>query len=275
MPILDFDDLFLQAANLRHTGRVNLAIKAYLDIARLAKSDDSRLQARAVHLAGVSAILAVLDAQSSYYRDATIYLEAALDGYQKLNDQASVGIILSDLGLCASAAGLGEKAEDYYRQSLTKLASHEASTEQAITFGRLGLLYIGQQKFEPAERFLNQALTIFRREPAAGFFHAATLLDMAKLNFVQDKIEEAIQDAQLGQSWFEADHEPEEFSYYQAEAAGLLVILHGLHQQKHQATSAYLRFSELTPIFDPLVTKRLNKKMETLVHLRQVFINTP
>jgi len=272
MPLVNFTDLFLQADNLRHTGQVNAAMAAYVDIARLAKTDDVRLQARAVRLAGVSATLAILDRQSSYYRDATNYLKAALAGYRDLSDPIKQGLVLSDLGSSATAAGQTAEAEDYYRQSLIILTKESATVELGVNYARLGLLYVAQQKLEAAQRFMDQALTILRREPTAGFFQASVLLDMAKLQFVESEFDQALTLLQEGQSWFEADHEPEMYTYYLAEAVGLSALLRAAAGQKRGAEKEYQHFSLLTRLFDPLVTERLKRKLEALAHLRETLL---
>lgn len=268
MPLVNYFSLFTQAGNFYHSGQVNAAIKAYLDIARLAKSDDARLQAKALHLAGESTILAILEPTSSYYRDALTYLRSARDGYTKLKDVNQVGLITAALGSAAAAAGLADEAEAQFRSAMLALGNRPNETARAIILAKMGLLYLAEGRFLQAEDFLLQALRILRVDPAASFFHAETLLDMAKLEFILDHMAEAISAAEEGQSWFDADHEPEVYTYYQAEAAALLAILYADHGDKKRAKTQYDRFTEFSVGFDPLVTKRFNKKLEALVRLR-------
>jgi tetratricopeptide (TPR) repeat protein len=269
MPLVNYFSLFTQAGNLYHSGQVNAAVKAYLDIARLAKTDDARLQAKALHLAGESTILAIMEPTSSYYRDALTYLRSAQEGYAKLKDANQVGLVTAALGSAAAAAGLADEAEARFRSAQLALGDRSNETARAIVFAKMGLLHLAQQRFPEAEQFLLQALHSLRLDPAASFFHAETLLDMAKFEFVRSHIDEAISAAEEGQSWFDADHEPEVYSYYQAEAAALLAILYADHDDKKRAKIQYDRFTQFSAGFDPLVTKRFNKKLEALARLHE------
>lgn len=272
MPLVNYFSLFTQAGNFYHSGQVNAAVRAYLDIARLAKTDDARLQAKALHLAGECTILAILDPTSSYYRDAQTYLRSARDGYAKLKDSSQVGLITAALGSAAAAAGLADEAQAQYRSAMLALGDPAPETPRAVITAKMGLLHLAQHRLEEAEQFLTQALQTLRSDPAASFTHAETLLDMAKLQFVRDNVAEAINLAEEGQSWFDADHEPEIYTYYQAEAAALLAIFTADHGDKKRAKSQYDQFVTFSGGFDPLVTKRLNKKLEALARLHE---NTP
>ena len=65
-----------KADHLRNSAKIEEAIKAYLELADISKqSEEFYYTARALHLAGVSAIASVSRSDSTNYRDAQIYFQ--------------------------------------------------------------------------------------------------------------------------------------------------------------------------------------------------------
>ncbi|HUD20921.1 MAG TPA: hypothetical protein VMQ44_02550 [Candidatus Saccharimonadales bacterium] len=267
MPPINFDNLFLQADNLRNNGQVDEAIKAYLAIAGMARdAKNIPVVARAVHMAGVSCKESVADANSSYYRDAKKYFEAAIILFKQLNDAAGLGAIYRDAAITADYASDAPVALENFQKSIEILnkVKDEVPAQLGITLVKLGLHYFKHDDLTAAEKFVYRGIQYLRQDPTAGFFNATALYDRARILYKQDKVTEAFEQAEESLSWFQADHGEEEFGRRKAQLHGLLAVLSQNLGHNEQAKTHLQEYQRYLSALDSLAAKVVEKDLNNL-----------
>ncbi len=265
MPLIDFDDLLIQADQLRDSARVDQAISAYQDIVQLATDDhETFFKARALHGAGVAAKESILDNNSSYYRDAMIFLTAAKELYRSLADQRMVGAVDRDMAICADYAADYPTALTYFQKAIATFERSDFFGELAITYDKIGRHFSKIGRLDEAKMFIDRALQIFKKEPTAGFFRATTLLDGAKVKFQLGRFEAALDQAKIALSWFQAEHPGKNYLRRQAELYGLISAIETELGENKAAIASYDRYRNLVKNFDPLAIKVVEQDLNGL-----------
>jgi tetratricopeptide (TPR) repeat protein len=262
---IDFENLFLQADNFRNSARVKEAIAAYEDIASLAQEEHMLdLQARALHMAGVSAKESVTDQKSSYYRDAQNYFDLATKIYQQIDDQVGLGDVYRDRAITADYAGDSVMAEEYFTKSLEILKQTEAVDHLAITYDKLGVHFFKLGQLNEAEEKINQALELVHQTPLAGFVLATILLDLARVLYKKGDFRGAKTRAEESLSWFEADHDQEKYDRRLAQLYSLMSLIQAQLNQDQSAKSFWQKYQNLLVSFDSEAIHVLQKDLENL-----------
>lgn len=265
MPLVNFDDLLLQADRLRDSAKTDESVRAYLDITRLASEQhETSYRARAFHMAGVAAMGAVTGKQSSYYRDAkTLYSEAE-KLYLQLGDKTGLGSLYRDMGVNADYASDYLNALPYFQKSIALLEVERAYGELAITYDKLGVHFYRLNKLEQAKQHIEKALRLFRQEPTQGFLRATTLLDLSRVLVRLGQLDEAYEQATESLGWFEAEHPGSSYTRRRCQLYGLLtVILSSMHRIK-EARRYSLLFEELLAQVDPYSAQVLKAEVQAV-----------
>lgn len=267
MPSVDFDDLLSQADRLRDSAEIDEAISAYKEIAQLATdAHETYFKARAWHSAGVSAKAAVINIDSSYYRDALNFFAHAEALYITLGDQTMLGALYRDIASCGDYAGDSQTAVNYFQKAIEVLESTEAFGELAVTYDKLGLHYYKQNLAAQAEPFNDKALKLFKQEPTAGFYRATTLFDGAKIQFRLGNLERALEMAEESLGWFRADHPETNFTRRLAQIFGLLSAVENELGNQSKAQEYYRQYQDLLKGFNPLAIKVIEKDLQELAN---------
>ena len=222
--------------------------------------------ARAIHLAGVSCKESVADINSSYYRDAKKYFEAAIILFKQLNDTTGLGAVYRDAAMAADYASDSSAALENFQKSIETLnkIKDEAPAELGMTLVKLGLHFYRQNDLTAAEKFVFRGLQYLRQDPTAGFYYATALYERAKLLFKQNKMVESLEQAEESLSWFEADHGAEEYGRRLAQLHGLLAVLSQNLSHTEQAKTYLQEYQHHLGELDPLVAKVLEKDLARL-----------
>ncbi len=243
--VVDFEDLFRQADHKRNNGLAAEAQAMYQDIAALALEYNQQTQAAsAYHMAGVSLLSKMRSGQQSIYQQVIDLLGKALVIYQQIGDQVGSGKVLRDIGKSSAEFGDAIHALEAYQKSIAILEPTEAYEELGITYDKMGLMYCRLGQPETALKYIDRAVALYRKSPLNGFYRATTFADRARALFMLGKTEEAISDAVEGLSWFEADHEKEEYIFRRAQIYGLLSRLYqkeSNEKERMRCTSIYNR----------------------------------
>jgi len=262
---VDFEDLLEQADRLRDGAQVTAAISGYLDIAKLATDDhEAGYRARALHLAGLSASLAIKNRTSSYYRDALTYFRQAEELYLALGDRPGLGALHRDMAKAADRAGDYPAALGLFQKAIEELTDTPAFGELAITYDKLGLHYYRLNQLETARKFIAQALKLFTQEPTSGFFRATTLLDSAKVEFRLGQFEKSLDLATESLSWFEAEHPGKNYTQRLAQLYGMIAVIYGELDDRKKSEQFFERYQTLLKNFDPLAIEALEGGLRNL-----------
>lgn len=265
MPSIDFDDLLAQADRLRDSARVDEAINAYKEIADLATdSHELFFKARALHLAGVSAKEAVLDKESSYYRDAFAFFTTAEELYRSLGDQLRLGSLYRDMAIVADYASDYQVAVNYFQKAIEILESTETYGELAITYDKLGLHFSKLGQPQEGLAFINKALQLLKKEPTAGFYRATTLFDGARIQYRLGNFERSLEMAEESLGWFRADHPETNFTRRLAQIFGLLSAVENELGNQSKAQEYYRQYQDLLKGFNPLAVRVIEKDLQEL-----------
>lgn len=264
MPIIDFEQLFFIADNLRNNARVDEAIAAYKEIAGLCtEPDDARHQAHAWHMAGVSAEESVLE-EGSYYRDAQGYFDQAEKLFRAVNDQESLGALQRDRAIIADYAGKNSDAENWFQKSLATLSAINNQVELGISQVKFGLHYYKKGDYSTAQKYMSAGLLLLEQEPSAGFYRATGLYDLARVKTKLRSFDEALESATTSLSWFEADHGGFEHQRRIAQLHGLLFVLYYRLGNQALAKKNGEKYQQLLKTFDPLAAQVIEKDLEML-----------
>lgn len=262
MPVVDFEDLFSQADNFRNDAKVSEAVRAYLDIVRLASEEhEQSYKARAYHLAGVSAKEAVNAATSSYYRDAIKLFDEAEKLYRQLGDDISLGDLYRDRAIINDYAGKLNEAIPNFQKAIEILEREKAAAKLAITYDKLGLHFYLQGQYQEAKNYMEKARQTIRQEPTAGFFASTILLDLSRVEYKLGNYHEALEFAEESLSWFEAEHPGESYKRRLAQLSALIALIHSKLGQKEQASTYVERFELLIREFDPAAARILQAEI--------------
>lgn len=265
MPLVDFDELFLRADKLRNNAHVEEAVAAYLEIASLAhEQSQTILEAKAIHRAGVSAKEAVTGRETTAYRDALQYYQQALTLYKNLNDNALLGVVYRDMAIANDYAHDPATAIVNFQKSLELLESADDPGQLAITYDKLGLHLLLTGNQAGAEAHMKKALELFRQDPDAGFFRATTLYDYARVLTAKQDYSLALEQALESLSWFEADHDLEQYQRRQAQLYGLLSIIQAKLNDDKAVKHYWKLFESVTATFDPRALQVLRQDLEWL-----------
>ncbi len=261
----DFDDLFLQADNLRNNAQVDEAIKAYTDIANLAEQEGKLPeQARATHMAGVSAKESVSPSQGAYYQQAKTFLEQAVKLFQELDDTASLSAVYRDMGIVADYAEDHDQALINFQKSIEHFNQTDDPGGLAITYDKLGLHFMKVGQNEAAIQHIDRALQLFRKDPTAGFFKATTLFDKARVLTKMGQFDQAYDLATESLSWFEADHGETKYDRRLAQLHGLLFLILAKMNRDDEAKKHLQIRDQIMKSFDPLAAAVLQHDLEEL-----------
>lgn len=265
MPLTDFDELFLRADNLRNNALVEAAIAAYLEIASLAhEQNESAIEAKAIHHAGISAKEAVTGRETTFYRDALRYYQQAITLFRDLNDTVSEGAVYRDMAIVADYANDPATAIVHFQKSLELLEKADDPGHLAIAYDKLGLHFLKTGNISGAESHIKKALDLFRQDPGAGFFWATTLYDYARVLLVKHDYPMALDRATESLSWFEADHGGEEYQRRRAQLHGLLSIIEAKLSSDKEARRHWKLFESTTADFDPRALQVVRQDLEWL-----------
>lgn len=265
MPSIDFDDLLAQADRLRDNAEIDEAINAYKEIAQLATdAHETYFKARAWHLAGVSAKAAVINIDSSYYRDALNFFAQAEALYITLSDQTLLGALYRDIAICGDYAGDSQTAVNYFQKAIEVLEPTESYGELAITYDKLGLHFSKLGQPQEGLAFIDKALQLLKKEPTAGFYRATTLFDGAKIQIRLGNFDRALELAEESLGWFEADHPNRDYARRRAQLFGVLAAIKNELGEQKAAEQYYQKYQELLKNFDPLAVKVIEKDLQFL-----------
>jgi len=261
----DLNQLFLKADNLRNNGQVDQAVKAYLEIARLAEQSGQLAdQARSLQLAGVSCRESLAEPHSIYYRDSLDYLSQAEKLFQQLNDRVSLGAVYRDFGITHYHAGSFDQAAQFLSKSIELLTNEGDLANLAISYDKLGLLHYYQADYRVAEEQMEKALALFRQTTEPGFFHATTLLDHARVLIKLAQFDQAKNQAEEALSWFLADHNQHQFKRRIAELYGVLFVVSSKLNDGSAVKANWQRYQASIKGMDPLAAQVLNNDLEKL-----------
>ncbi|MEX1051905.1 MAG: tetratricopeptide repeat protein [Patescibacteria group bacterium] len=264
MPTLE--GRFQQADSLRNNARVEEAIAEYLEIARLAEQDGLMLlAARAMQMAGVSAKEAVSRPDSTKFRDALKYFQAAELLFRQEQSLEDLGNLYRDLAIIHDYAGLGAQALAYFQQSLELLEKTDSTAALAITYDKLGLHFFKKNDLEAALAYINRAFEIFKRDRGHGFYQATTMLDLARVLTKKGDDLEAMDWATQSLSWYEADHGAERYDRRRAQLYGLLSILYDRLGEDKKAHESAQKFEKLVREFDIEAGRVLRHDLEEVI----------
>lgn len=96
----------------------------------------------------------------SYYEDAIIYYNKALNFDRKLNYQATFGVVLSNLGDIEYHIGNYDKALEYFNESHTYLLKNEYKKGMAEVYRLLALIHEKKENYEECEKYFSKAIDI-------------------------------------------------------------------------------------------------------------------
>lgn len=264
MPGVDFENLFHKADNLRNNALVDEAVAAYKEIAGLVtQPEELPYQARAWQMAGVSSSEAIMD-EGSYYRDAQTYFDQAEKLFRQLNDQIGLGSLQRDRAISAEKAGRSSLAEEWFQKSLVTLSATSSPTELGISQVKFGLHLYRLNDYSTAEKQITIGLKLLEEEPAAGFYHATALYDLARVKLKLGAISESLELARISLSWFEADHDNHSYQRRLAQLHGLLFVLYFRQNDKKLAKRHGEAYQKLLQDFDPLAAKVLERDLEIM-----------
>lgn len=265
MPLVDFAKLFLTADNLRNNGKVDEAIKYYVEIATLATTPaEAYHKAEALHLAGVAAKENVADANSSYLRDGLAFFDQAEAAFKVMDDQSSLGAVYRDRAGIYEQAGQTNEAGRWFQQSLTTFQPLGETEALAISYDKFGLHYYKLGDYTTAENYINQALKILRRHFEAGFFTATALYDLARVKFKQKHFHDAVDLAEESRSWFAADRNDHYYNRRLAQLNGFLSLAYYETADTKNAQAAAQAYKKILPTLDAQAAKVLEKELEEL-----------
>jgi|GEM_PF-1751984 len=264
MAVVDLDTLVKKADQLRHKAKVDQAIAAYLEVARVA-GDELPTKGYALHMAGVSAKQSVVDKNSPYYRDAFGYFVQAEGIFKQLNDAVNLGNLYRDMAIIADYADDFSRAPGFFQKSLDALSHTEAYANQAITYDKLGLHHYLRGDYHSALQFIDKGLSLFQRDPTrAGFWRATTLYDKARVLFKLNRLDEAVSLGREALSWFEADHEGETYQRRLAQLHGFLAVTLSELSALKQAKEHYQKYQRLLKSFDHAAQAVIRQELEEL-----------
>lgn len=262
---LDFEALFLQADNLRNDARADEAIKAYLDIVKLASAESERaFRARAYHLSGVAAKESVIDKSSSYYRDALGYYEQAEEIFRQLGDEVELGNLYRDVATTADYAGDYANALVYFQKSVEILKKTEEIAALAITYDKMGLHFAKIGQIQEGLQWIEKAEKTLRRGSEYGYYGATIALDKARLQAKLSHYDEAQKSAEESLGWFEADHGQNTYKRRCAQLYGLLAIISNQLSDLRESEKYYLQYQALLRDFNPLSAKVIKADLQEL-----------
>lgn len=255
-----------QADNLRNDARVEEAITEYLAIAQLADQEgQTRLVARAMQMAGVSAKESVSRPDSTKFRDALKYFQVAEQLFIQEQAQESLGDLYRDMAIIHDYAGLGARALPYFQKSIELLEKSSAVSSLAITYDKLGLHFFKKNDLTAALDYINRALELFRRDRGNGFFQATTMLDLARVLTKKGDYLAAMDWAMQSLSWYEADHGAEHYQRRRAQLYGLLSILYDRLGETKKAHESAQKFEKLVRTFDVEAGRVLRHDLEEVI----------
>ncbi len=257
---------FRHADNLRNDARVDEAITEYLEIARLAEHDgEMLLAARAMHMAGVSAKESVNKPDSTKFRDALKYFQAAELLFTQEQALDDLGALYRDLAIIHDYAGLKSQALPYFQKSIELLEKTDAIDALAITYDKLGLHFFKKNDLGTALNYINRALELFRQGRGHGFFQATTMLDLARVLTKKGEYLEALDWASQSLSWYEADHNGESHKRRLAQLYGLLSVLYDQTGRGKLAKENAIRFEKLLKTFEPAAAQVLRDDLQEVL----------
>ncbi len=257
---------FQRADNLRNNAKVDDAITEYLEIARLAEADGAMpLAARAVHLAGVSAMQSVMSSDSTKFRDALKYFRAAEQMFSQERSLRDLGNLYRDIAMLHDHTALTTQALPYFQKSIELLEKTDAISELAITYDKLGLHFFKKNDLDAATDYINRAMELFRRDRGSGFFQATAMLDLARVLAKKGQYLEAMDWATQSLSWYEADHGDEHYDRRRAQLYGLLSILYDQLGEDKKAHESAQQFEKLVREFDIEAGRVLRHDLEEVI----------
>ncbi len=257
-------EMFLAADNFRNNAQVDKAVSAYVYISEVAKEQgDMPSIARALHMAGVSLKEDVLG-EGSRLRDAIDYFKQAERVYSKTEDKVGLGALYRDCGIILDYAGRFEEAEPWLKKSIEILEQTDAIEHLGISTDKLGLHYLKSGKVDEAEKEIVKGIELLKQKPEAGFFYATALYDLSRVLFKQKRYEDAKSAAEESLSWFEADHDQEQYGRRKAQLYGILSLIYDKVGDDKKARQAGDDYEDLSGKLDSEAEKVLEKDLEEL-----------
>jgi len=260
--------LWGRADILRNNAKVEDAIKAYLEIAEISKqSEEFKYTAKALHMAGVSAKESVSKPDSTKFRDANKYFQAAEQVYKELNLGEKLGDLYRDIAITNDYAGLRVDALKYFQKSIESLEKYNNVGSLAIAYDKLGVHHYLRNDLDTAKKYIKKAMELFKQDPTHGFHQATTWLDYAKVLAKDNDTQNAVEWAEQSLSWYEADHDKETFNRRKAQLYGMLSVLYDKSRKDKLAKNYSSRYEKLLKYFDPEASQVLRDE------LRNIFID--
>lgn len=260
------EGLLKKADHLRNSAKVEEAIKAYLELVDFSKqSEEFYYTARALHLAGVSAIASVSRPNSTKYRDAQKYFQTAEKVYREIEVEDYLGDLFRDMAVVNDYARLKVEALKYFQKSVEELESSNNIGSLAMTYDKLGLHYYLYNDLLTAKKYIKKALGLFRQDPSRGYYQATTWMDYAKVLAREGEMSESIEWAEQSLDWYQADHDGETFNRRKAQLYGILSILYDQEGREKQAKTFASRHEKLLKQFDPETTQILRDELRNII----------
>ena len=255
-----------KADHLRNSAKIEEAIKAYLELADISKqSEEFYYTARALHLAGVSAIASVSRSDSTKYRDAQIYFQMAEKIYREIAVEDYLGDLYRDIAVINDYARLRVEALRYFQKSVEKLENSNNIKSLAMTYDKLGWHHYLYHDLVSAKKYIEKALDLFKQDPASGYYQATTWMDYAKILAKEGEIKESIEWAEQSLDWYQADHDGETFNRRKAQLYGILSVLYDQDGREKQAKTFVSRHEKLLKQFDSAAAQILREELSNMI----------
>ena len=259
----EFEDLLLEADNLRFDGKVENAVKKYLSIASSANGQgESTVAARAFQLAASSLIMTISSQTVATYRDALAMLTKAKNIYIGVHDETGLGACLREEAVAAAKMGAKSEAIELFTEAIETLSRRDSFEELGITYSKYGLWLSRWGDRQGGLAQIEQALSTLRKVPVAGLNNTIVLFDQAKVLSASEQLEPALALALEAKSWFEADHPDQNYTLPIAEISGFLSVLYRSRGEQVAAERCWKVFSQALPTFDPLLSRSLQTEVD-------------
>lgn len=259
-----FEELFLEADNFRNNGKVDEAVQAYAVIVEKAQKDNAVPEAARAMQMSAASINSSLNLQTiSRYKDSLNYLNKAVSLYRSLNDQVNIGGSYRDMGIAAGKVR-DQKAIEYFDKAIAVLEKTDDLGQLAITYDKLGVYYARGGELDQAIANINKALALYDKTSFANFFRATTLYDKARVLILQKKYQESINFALEALSWFQADHDEEQYQERICEISGLIGLSYNALGQEKEAKDYLTSYQAALKKMDAAVVQVLESELSKL-----------
>lgn len=265
MKSVDYEYLFLRADNLRRNGQLEKSLSEYATIAKIAEESGSRQEVvRALCGAAQSCFTASASMTPSKYRDGMLFLHRAAEIARESDETALLTRVY-----CAAAEGyvklgLFAQALEYAQKSIEICTQNDYYGELGAVYTVLASYYLSQKQYEATDSYLQKALSCFKKDPTEGFLIATALLVSARYHLANRRYLEASELAEQSLSWFQADHDGEQYGLAQAELEGILSMVARPLGKEGEVRKHASQYSRLLSGVDATVARSVHYSLEQL-----------